>query len=274
MNPACPAQLKERLRWFCQRGQMDIEGLGDVLVDQLVEGGLRPRVCRPLQAQGRDDRQPHLGGRAGRQDRQAHGRREGRQKGHREHRQAAASSRWIACWPAWAFATSATAWRMCWRRISAAWTRWPRRPQEAARPRSTRSARPLPTRSTTFSTTTSGKKTIADLKAVGIDPQMEVVKAGRSRRRCPLAGKTIVVTGTLKNYNRDEIEAADSKARRPRGEQRQQEDRLRRRRRRSGQQAGQGQAARREGDQRGGVSWADRRLKLRMDASRPISQAC
>ena len=36
-NPACPAQVKERLRWFCQRTQMDIEGLGDRLIDQLVE---------------------------------------------------------------------------------------------------------------------------------------------------------------------------------------------------------------------------------------------
>jgi DNA ligase (NAD+) len=39
-NPACPAQVKERLRWFCGRSQMDIEGIGDVLVDQLVERGL------------------------------------------------------------------------------------------------------------------------------------------------------------------------------------------------------------------------------------------
>jgi DNA ligase (NAD+) len=39
VNPACPAQVKERVRWFCGRGQMDIEGLGDVLVDQLVERG-------------------------------------------------------------------------------------------------------------------------------------------------------------------------------------------------------------------------------------------
>lgn len=39
-NPACPAQLKERLRWFCGRSQMDIEGLGDKLVDQLVDKGL------------------------------------------------------------------------------------------------------------------------------------------------------------------------------------------------------------------------------------------
>jgi DNA ligase (NAD+) len=40
VNPACPAQLKERLRWFCGRGQMDIEGLGDRLVDQLVDRGM------------------------------------------------------------------------------------------------------------------------------------------------------------------------------------------------------------------------------------------
>ena len=39
-NPACPAQVKERLRWFCGRTQMDIEGIGDVLIDQLVERGL------------------------------------------------------------------------------------------------------------------------------------------------------------------------------------------------------------------------------------------
>ena len=39
-NPACPAQVKERLRWFCHRGQMDIEGVGDKLVDQLVERGM------------------------------------------------------------------------------------------------------------------------------------------------------------------------------------------------------------------------------------------
>ena len=39
-NPACPAQLKERLRWFCARDQMDIGGIGESLVDQLVDAGL------------------------------------------------------------------------------------------------------------------------------------------------------------------------------------------------------------------------------------------
>jgi DNA ligase (NAD+) len=36
LNPACPAQLKERLRYFAGRDQMDIEGLGEALVEQLV----------------------------------------------------------------------------------------------------------------------------------------------------------------------------------------------------------------------------------------------
>ena len=39
-NPECPAQLKERLRYYASRNAMDIEGLGDKLVDQLVDQGL------------------------------------------------------------------------------------------------------------------------------------------------------------------------------------------------------------------------------------------
>ena len=39
-NASCPAQVQLRLRHFAGRAAMDIEGLGDVLVRQLVEGGL------------------------------------------------------------------------------------------------------------------------------------------------------------------------------------------------------------------------------------------
>jgi DNA ligase (NAD+) len=40
INPECPAQLTERIRHFAGRGQMDIEGLGIALVEQLVAEGM------------------------------------------------------------------------------------------------------------------------------------------------------------------------------------------------------------------------------------------
>jgi DNA ligase (NAD+) len=40
LNPSCPGQLKERLRFYAHRNAMDIEGLGSVLIDQLVDTGL------------------------------------------------------------------------------------------------------------------------------------------------------------------------------------------------------------------------------------------
>jgi DNA ligase (NAD+) len=40
LNPDCPARLKETVSFYASRGVMDIDGMGDVLVDQLVEKGL------------------------------------------------------------------------------------------------------------------------------------------------------------------------------------------------------------------------------------------
>lgn len=40
LNPECPAQLKERLRFFAARNQMDIETLGPAVIDKLVDEGL------------------------------------------------------------------------------------------------------------------------------------------------------------------------------------------------------------------------------------------
>jgi len=40
VNPDCLAQLKERLKYFSGRDQMDIENLGTALIEQLVETGL------------------------------------------------------------------------------------------------------------------------------------------------------------------------------------------------------------------------------------------
>ncbi len=45
INTNCPARLKESVRHFASRGVMDIDGMGDVLVDQLVDRGLVKNVA-------------------------------------------------------------------------------------------------------------------------------------------------------------------------------------------------------------------------------------
>ena len=45
VNPACPAVVREALRHFCARRAMNIEGLGEKLVDQLVREGLLTDVA-------------------------------------------------------------------------------------------------------------------------------------------------------------------------------------------------------------------------------------
>jgi len=55
-NIQCPAQLKERIRYFASRGAMDIEGLGDKLVDQLVSDKLVQSYGDLFRLEGRQDR--------------------------------------------------------------------------------------------------------------------------------------------------------------------------------------------------------------------------
>lgn len=44
-NSDCPAQLRERLKHWCSRGAMDIEGGGQGLIDRLVEKGLVQNIA-------------------------------------------------------------------------------------------------------------------------------------------------------------------------------------------------------------------------------------
>jgi DNA ligase (NAD+) len=45
INVNCPARLKESIRHFASRGVMNIDGLGDALIDQLVDSGLVASVA-------------------------------------------------------------------------------------------------------------------------------------------------------------------------------------------------------------------------------------
>src|SRR5713101_2300978 len=45
INTNCPARLKESILHFASRGVMNIDGLGDVLVEQLVDGGIVQSVA-------------------------------------------------------------------------------------------------------------------------------------------------------------------------------------------------------------------------------------
>ncbi len=45
INVNCPARLKESVRHFASRGVMNIDGLGDALIDQLVDSGLVRNVA-------------------------------------------------------------------------------------------------------------------------------------------------------------------------------------------------------------------------------------
>ncbi|MBL8179558.1 MAG: NAD-dependent DNA ligase LigA [Bryobacterales bacterium] len=45
LNSNCPARLKESVLHFAARGVMDIDGMGDVLVDQLVDRGLVKNIA-------------------------------------------------------------------------------------------------------------------------------------------------------------------------------------------------------------------------------------
>lgn len=53
-NPSCPAQLHRRLQHFASRGAMDIEGLGEVMVNRLIESNLVDEVPA-IYSLGRED---------------------------------------------------------------------------------------------------------------------------------------------------------------------------------------------------------------------------
>lgn len=187
-NPSCPAQLKERLRYFASRNAMDIEGLGDKLVDQLVDSHLvqgygdlyrlTAEQLESLERMGHKSAEKLLAGIAKSKSRGL------------ARLLNALSIRHVGARVAAVLAENFGSMEA----LQQAGT------EELS---DTMEIGPVIAGSVhTFLASPAGRHTIADLASVGVD----MTAPRKPRPTGPLAGKTVVVTGTLIHYSRDEIQ--------------------------------------------------------------------
>ncbi len=189
-NVECPAQLKERLRYFASRNAMDIEGLGDKLVDQLVGEKLVRSFGDLYRLEARQDRLLDLE-RLGRKsvDKLLEGVEASKNRGLARLLNALAirhvGAR-VAAVLAEQFDTIESLMAASVERLS-----------------ETNEIGPIIAQSIfDFLHSPFGQETIADLRSLGVNME-STTRAGGPRT---LEGKTLVVTGTLNKYTRDEIE--------------------------------------------------------------------
>ena len=203
VNPACPAQLEERLIYFCGRGQMDIDVAGAALIEQLVAQGfvkgyadlyrLRPRreelLAMPVSVNSRTGSPIALGEK--RADRLLAGIDKSRQRP-LSRLLAALGIRHVGATTAELLAGHFGAMD----RLAHA-SEEELLAVDGVGPELARSLRQ-------FFASDAGAALIAELKDVGLN--MSEPQAARPPADSPLAGKTLVVTGTLERYSRKEIE--------------------------------------------------------------------
>ena len=200
----CPKQLTTRLRWFCARTQMNIERLGDKLIDKLAEAGLLKTFAdifkltkeqlMELERMGERSAQNVIDSINASRDRSLDRvlaglgvRHVGRTVSYNLAQHFGSIDAVMAASTEELLAVDIVGDVIA----------------EAAY---------------NYFRSDVGNETIAALKAVGIDPKMTIVRkpdptllegdAAATDPDKPLAGLTIVVTGSLKNYSRDEIRDA------------------------------------------------------------------
>jgi DNA ligase (NAD+) len=188
-NPACPAQFRERLRWFCGRNQMDIENVGEALVDHLIDAGLVKtfadlyRLTKPqlmdLERMGDKSAQNVLDS-------------IGQSKGQPLDRLLAGLGiRHVGNRVAFVLATNFGSLD----ELGAASV------EELS---SVHEIGDVIAQSVhDFFRSPAGRDAVAQLKSVGVNPKMDKPPPAAD---LPLAGQSIVVTGTLEKFKRDEIE--------------------------------------------------------------------
>ncbi len=190
-NNLCPAQVKERIRYFASRNAMDIEGLGDKLVDQLVNDGLVKNYGDLYRLEEKQDKLLNLE-RMGRKslDNLLEGIEASKNRGLARLLNAL-SIRHVGARVASVLAEHFGTMDA----LMAA------KEEELSE---VNEIGPIIAASIfSFLHSKFGKETIADLKS--LDVNLKSTAPARGQRRA-LEGKTLVVTGTLIKYTRDEIE--------------------------------------------------------------------
>jgi len=191
INPACPAQLVERLRFFCARDQMDIEGAGIKLVEALVKAGLVRTYADLYRLHERRAELVQLE-RMG--DKSADNLLAGIERSKQQplaRAVAALGIRHVGVNTAELLAAHFGSMDALLAADEAALQE-----VEGIGPEVSASLRE-------WLDSPTGRQTIAELKAVGVNMTQPRTRA---RAAGALAGKTIVVTGTLARYSRNEIE--------------------------------------------------------------------
>ncbi len=189
INPACPAQFRERLKWFCGRSQMDIENVGEALVDQLIDVGLvktfadlfrlKKEQVIELERMADKSAQNVIDAIAESKSRGLDRLLAGLGIRHVGNRVALVLAQHFGSLDALSDAS-------------------------AEQLSSVHEIGDVIAQSVyDFFHGPSGRGAIAELKKVGIDPRMEKPAAGENQ---PLAGQTVVVTGSLEHFKREEIE--------------------------------------------------------------------
>ncbi|HEY1687209.1 MAG TPA: NAD-dependent DNA ligase LigA [Tepidisphaeraceae bacterium] len=189
VNPECPEQFKEKLRWYCGRNQMDIEEIGEKLIDQLVDTGLvktfadlyhlTKEQLTKLERLGEKSAQNILDAIAASKARGLDKLLAGLGIRHVGNRVAFILASNFGSLDAIGSATA--------KQLSAIHEIGDVIAQSVH----------------DFFHSPAGKHTIQKLQAAGLDPQMKVVAKNEN---LPLSGKSIVVTGTLPTLKRHEIE--------------------------------------------------------------------
>jgi DNA ligase (NAD+) len=188
VNPDCPAQLRERLKWFVGRNQMDIENVGEALIDQLLDAGLiksfadlfrlKKEQLLELERMGEKSAQNVIDSIDGSRKRSLDRLLAGLGVRHVGNRSAYILAMHFGSMDALAEATV----------------------EQLSEVHEIGDV--IAETVHQFFQSAPGKHVVKELKAVGINPKMEKPPASEQ----PLTGKTFVVTGTLPTMQRSEIE--------------------------------------------------------------------